>query len=212
MNPLGGDCFASSAIRCCRVDTRSRFDAPALFPSNGLCQGALLPLDGLPGWFARRTGTMRTLRLLPPVSLAHCVRFAIPTPRLVLCSLQYKTHFRRAWGLIVRRPPDRFIGNAGDGRPPRFLENPRDGSPGSWTPVGSTRQAVRRADAAPACVNNEGSRRENFRGSMSKLSVWLSTLRRVGRPPTAQDSLPAVGPLYRAGLTTRRVPTKVSEV
>jgi hypothetical protein len=71
---------------------------------------------------------------------------------------------------------------------------------------------LRRAGSAPACVKNEGSRRENFRGSMSKLSVWLSTLRRVGRPTTAQDSLPAVGPLYRAGLTTRRVPIKVSEV
>jgi hypothetical protein len=36
---------------------------------------------------------------------------------------------------------------------------------------------LRRTDTAPACVNNEGSRPENFRGSMSELSAWLSTLR-----------------------------------
>src|SRR5262245_20200010 len=37
-----------------------------------------------------------------------------------------------------------------------------------------------------ACVKSGGSRREKFRGSMSKLSVWLSTLRGGGRPPPRQ--------------------------
>ena len=114
---------------------------------------------------------VRAFHGLPPVSPAHCVRQAIPTPHLVLRSPQFKAHSRRAWGLIVRRHPYRIVENAGDGRPPRFLGNPPDGSPGSWTPVGPTCQAIRHADAAPACVYNEGSQREGFRGSMSRLSV-----------------------------------------
>ncbi|MBY0521906.1 MAG: transposase [Gemmataceae bacterium] len=47
----------------------------------------------------------------------------------------------------------------------------------------------------------EGSRRENFRGSMSRLSLWLST----------QDSPPAAGQLYRAGLAPAGFQRKVSE-
>ena len=33
--PMCGACRASSAIRCCRVDTRSESDASGMFPSNG---------------------------------------------------------------------------------------------------------------------------------------------------------------------------------
>ena len=146
---------------------------------------------------------MRTLRHLPPVSLAHCVRRAIPASRLVLRSLRFKTHFRRAWGLLVRRHPYRYNGNAGDGRPPRFLGNPRDGSPGSWTPVGPTRQALRRAGAAPACVNNEGSRREKtfearcpgFPSHCLRFVGWVAPPRRKTRfrllaSSTGRDSDP----------------------
>ena len=115
-------------------------------------------------------------------------------------------------GLSGSATPVPTHGHAGDGRPPRFLGNPRDGSPGSWTPVGPARQAVRRADAAPACGNSKGSRQENFRGSMSRLSVWLSTLRRVGRPTTTQDSLPAAGQLYRAGFGPAGFRRKVSDL
>ena len=91
--------------------------------------------------------------------------------------------FPEGLGLSGSATPVPIRGSAGDGRPPRFLGNPNDSSPGSTTPVGPTRQALRRADAAPAFANREGSRRaERFRGSISRLSVWLSTLRGVGRP------------------------------
>ena len=94
-------------------------------------------------------------------------------------------------------------GNAGDGRPPRFLGNPHDSSPGAATPVGPTRQAIRRVSAAPAFANSEGSRRaERFRGSISRLSVWLSTLRGVGRPYTPRKTrCRLVANLCRAGLS-----------
>lgn len=35
VNPICGACRASSASRCCRVDTMSGFDAPCMVPSNG---------------------------------------------------------------------------------------------------------------------------------------------------------------------------------
>src|SRR6516165_804018 len=35
VNPISGLCRASSAIRCCFVDTSTGSDAPAMFPSNG---------------------------------------------------------------------------------------------------------------------------------------------------------------------------------
>jgi hypothetical protein len=79
------------------------------FPPTVCDKVPSFPWTGFPGWFARCTGTTRTLRLLPPVSRAHCVRFAIPAPRLALRSLQFKAHLRRAWGLMVRRHPDRFL-------------------------------------------------------------------------------------------------------
>ena len=47
---------------------------------------------------------------------------------------------------------------------------------------------------------------------MSALSVWLSTLRRVGRPIATQDSLPAAGQLYRAGFGPAGFRRKVSEL
>jgi hypothetical protein len=43
---------------------------------------------------------------------------------------------------------------------------------------------------------------------MSKLSVWLSTLRDGGRPPPRKTRFSAAGQLYRVGLVTHRVPTK----
>jgi hypothetical protein len=49
---------------------------------------------------------------------------------------------------------------------------------------------------------------QTFRGSITRPAHSLSTLRRVGYPTATQDSLPAAGQPYRAGLVTRRVPTK----
>ena len=39
-----------------------------------------------------------------------------------------------------------------------------------------------------------------FRGSIARRLTWLSTLRRGGRPPTTQDSLPAAGPALPDGI------------
>ena len=39
-----------------------------------------------------------------------------------------------------------------------------------------------------------------FRGSITQRLISLSTLRRGGHPPTAQDSLPAAGPALPDGI------------
>src|SRR4029453_2199644 len=39
-----------------------------------------------------------------------------------------------------------------------------------------------------------------FRGSITRPLTWLSTLRRVGRPTTTQDSLLAAGPALPGGI------------
>ena len=52
----------------------------------------------------------------------------------------------------------------------------------------------------PRSVHDEGSRVTYFRGSITRLRHWLSTLRRPGRPGTTQDSLPTVGQTLPGGL------------
>src|SRR5208282_4166267 len=47
-----------------------------------------------------------------------------------------------------------------------------------------------------------------FRGSITRPLTSLSTLRRMGRPTTTQDSLLAAGPALPGGIHTRRVSAK----
>ena len=60
----------------------------------------------------------------------------------------------------------------------------------------------------PRGGEDEGSHEQAFRGSIAGLRHALSTLRRLGRPNTTQDSLLGAWPASQAGLVTRRVPTK----
>ena len=63
-------------------------------------------------------------------------------------------------------------------------------------------------DTAPACVHDEGSRRLVLSGAITRPLTSLSTLRRMGRPTTTQDSLLAAGPALPGGIRTRRVSAK----
>ena len=51
-------------------------------------------------------------------------------------------------------------------------------------------------------------RLERFRGSITRPTRSLCTLRRAGYPTTTQHSVPAVGTLSRAGMNTRWVPMR----
>jgi hypothetical protein len=133
-------------------------------------------------------------------------------------SLRSPSDTRVASAPSLSPPADALAGSLGSwgSATPAPIQKTRETAdlPGSWGTLTTVRlglgprwdrhaRPIQCVGAAPACVNNEGSRRENFRGSMSKLSVWLSTLRDNGRPPprktcfrllacsTGRDWLPA---------------------
>ena len=58
---------------------------------------------------------------------------------------------------------------------------------------------LRRDGAAPILTTRKATAM-NFRGSITRLWHWLSTLCRVGPPTATQDSLPAAGPALPDGL------------
>jgi hypothetical protein len=66
--------FATSAIRCRFVDTRSGHGGPGVFPSNDSQDGVPFPPQGPSGWFPWFSGTMRRCDPLPPIS-PHFVSF-----------------------------------------------------------------------------------------------------------------------------------------
>ena len=99
------------------------------------------------------------------------------------------------WGVLC-------VGN------PTFLGNPNCAfallfDPGRIDASGH----LRRANTAPALTTTKAPTM-NFRGSITQLQHWLSTLRSAGRPATTQDSLPVAGQALPDGLHTRRVPVK----
>src|ERR1041385_8268821 len=107
--------------------------------------------------------------------------------------------------------------------PYRFMDTQETADlPESWGTLVTVRLGLRpRQDrharpygvpTRPPVGQRRGLPQENFRGSMSRLSVWPSTLRRVGRPTAAQDSLPAAGQLYRAGFGPAGFRRKVFEL
>src|SRR5438045_2989787 len=131
------------------------------FPSTG-SHGTVRPLH----WYCEDTPTSAA-RLTDFLHSPADTRVA-PCPSLP----PVKGALPEGLGPYGSATPVPIPGNAGDGRPPRFLGNPRDGSPGSWTPVGSTRQAIAACRRGPRLCQQRGlPTRENFRGSMSRLSV-----------------------------------------
>jgi hypothetical protein len=82
----------------------------------------------------------------------------------------------------------------------RFPSDPHVPAPCSWTPVGPRcAKPLRRLGAAPACVNNGGSRERRFRGSIARHGDSLSTLRSGGRPPPRKTRFRLLARLCRAG-------------
>src|SRR5271165_4821229 len=93
----------------------------------------------------------------------------------------------------------------------RFLGNPGGHCPCSSTPVGSGRLSGPRVSCLtrpPPVSTTKAPGVLYFRGSITRPLTSLSTLRRMGRPTTTQDSLLAAGPALPGGIRTRRVSTK----
>ena len=101
---ISGFSRASSAIRCCSVDTYTGFWAPDMFPSNGPLKRRPLPSAGSLGPvppLRRYYGALRT----PAARLAalRCLRLAIPPLRLV-CSQRPRRTAVGSGELMVRFP------------------------------------------------------------------------------------------------------------
>jgi hypothetical protein len=93
----------------------------------------------------------------------------------------------------------------------RFPGNPDGHCPCSSTPAGSGRLSgpwVSCLTRPPLMSRTRAPYVFNFRGSITRPSTWLSTLRRMGCPTTTQDSLLAAGPALPGGIRTRKVSTK----
>ena len=217
MNSLRGGTLSESAvrlvpvnaIRCCFVSTVKGFDAPAMFPSNGVMTWRPLFSTGSLGIvppLQRYYGTLR----LPAVRLDS---FDIFTSRY--------HRFRPWFAPLGRGRPTGGQGVVGSGLPSgltmetsgslRFLGNPGGHCPCSSTPVGSGRLSGPRVSCLtrpPPVSTTKAPGVLYFRGSSTRPLTSLSTLRRMGRPTTTQDSLLAAGPALPGGIRTRRVSAK----
>ena len=185
------------------------FDAPAMFPSNGVMTWRPLLSTGSLGMVPPLQRYYGTLRL----PAAHLDPFEFFTSR----------YHRVARGLlpsVVGVPPgarELSVPVSPSGLTMetsgslRFLGNPGGHCPCSSTPVGSGRLSGPRVSCLtrpPPVSTTKAPGVLYFRGSITRPLTSLSTLRRMGRPTTTQDSLLAAGPALPGGIRTRRVSAK----
>jgi hypothetical protein len=106
-------------------------------------------------------------------------------------------------------PHHRIMTHGDDPGSPRFLENPLVPSPCSPTPVGPHASGHYDAWARPPlCPQRRLPRKFTFRGSIARLWDSLFTLRPIGHPTRRQTRFRSLARHFRAGLLTRRVPSK----
>src|SRR4051794_40944507 len=146
VNAACGDCLASSAIRCRRVEMGSRLGVPGIFPSNGLMARRPLPSAGALGAVPPRHRYYEALRLpvARPAAL-RCLRLAVSRSHPSFAPTAAGCARRRPGGGHPVLPPG--LAEKAKG-PPRFLEDPRERAlffdPGGIAGV----RPLRRCDAA----------------------------------------------------------------
>src|SRR5208283_3889903 len=162
VNPISGERFARSAIRCCNVDTFSGSCAPGMFPSNESITWHPLPSPGSSREkFPCFSGTMECTDVLRPSRRASLP--SLGATRCCACGFAPCGPGRPTAGPgFVHRSllPVHGIGRRSG--PPRFLGNPCVPTPCSPTPAGPTRQAIRRSRRGPRSDKNEDSHHEDF--------------------------------------------------
>ena len=124
-----------------------------------------------------------------------------------------------------RRPPIRDRGHRGVDipvpepditvqtmEPLRFLGNPHAHCPCSLRPYPDRSRSVRPRETRPARPPNMSTKKypgdDLFRGSITRPFIWLSTLRKEGRPSPHKTRFWLLAWLCQSGLATRGVPTK----
>ena len=197
------------AIRCRFVSTVLGFDAPAMFPSNGVMTWRPLFSTG-------------SLGMVPPLQ-RYCGTLRLPAVLLDPFDIFTSQYHRFARGLLPSAggvPPGARelsvpVSPSGISMETsgslRFPGNPDGHCPCSSTPAGSGRLSGPRVSCLtrpPPVSTTKAPSVLYFRGSITRPLTWLSTLRRVSRPTATQDSLLAAGPALPGGIRTRRISMK----
>jgi hypothetical protein len=167
------------------------------------------PWSGFP-CFDGTMGCSESLPSIPPRFVAFAWRYhdgdAVLRVRPRGRSRRWASRQRRAWGFLRRFPlsgPGR--GDDGDSQVPgeprcgrALLFDPGGtGGPGHSQPADAAFRSLQRRRLPRFAL---------FRGSITRPTHSLSTLRSRDRSRTTQDSLPAAGLLCRVGLATHWVP------
>jgi len=198
---------ARFAIRGRRVEMVTGLGVPGILPSHGFMARRLLPSTGSLGAVPPLQRYYATLRLpsTPPAAL-RCLRLAV--------SRSHPRFAPVAAGCAGRGPG---VGHPGlppgfaekmEG-PPRFLEDPRARALLSDPGGIACARPLRRRDAAFRHFNNVGSRDDDDFGAQSH-GPFTRCLRFAARvtPAPRKTRFRLLAKLCRAGLVTRRVPTK----
>jgi len=152
------------AIRCCFVSTVKGFDAPAMFPSNGVMTWRPLLSTGSLGRFPRFIDTMGRSDSPPFISTRSLPHEPIPPFSPVVCSPRSWASHRGPGSCRFRSPIRIYDGNVGVSQVPwkpwwslSVLFDPGRIRQAEWT-MGEL------PDAAPAHGHGEGSTHLSFSG------------------------------------------------
>ena len=167
--------------------------SPPSFPPTAPRPGAPFPPPGLPGWDSPASRVLRGT----PIPYRPSRRTSLPSlgstvARLLFRSPAARGASQRSLG-FGDRSPDRSLD--GDGKASQVPgESPCVHAPLS-DPGGRTSAKPLAASALwPSVHYKRRLPRCIFRGSITRPTRSLSTLRRTGHPSAAQDSLPTGGP------------------
>ncbi len=198
VKPISGFARASSALRCCSVDTYTGFWAPDRFPSNGSLKRRPLPSAGCLGPVPPLPRSSEALRP-PAVRLAvlRCLRLAIPPLRLVRAE-RPSPHGPGLRGVAVPVPePELSVETTGS---LRFLGHPCVPMPCPWTPLGPRTPGPCGVSTWPPLVSTtKAPAKRRFRGSITRPWDWRSTLRLAVTRHDARLASGCLAQLGRAG-------------
>jgi hypothetical protein len=189
----------------------SRLGVPAIVPSSGPCSGTSFPPRGPVGPVPPLPRYYEVLRLLSVLPAAlRCLRLAVPRVRRRFAPADER---RVADGPGVWSSVPRPISREETTRSPRSLGNPLRTCPALRPRRGLDARPPRHLDAAFRLVNSVGPRNLGSYGAPSHGLHAPCVRFAAGITPAPRNTrFRRVANLCRAGLVTRRVPTKVSAI
>ena len=185
-----GSIRASSASFSCRVEMTSRPDVLAICPSRSPMPGPPLPSAGFLG-AGSPTSPVLSADSDPSPPIPPCfvsfARWYHALPR----SLPGLRPIPGAWAVLVAAPGPLCVG--GDGEVSQVPGRPLPACPALRPRRSPASGPCDADDGAFRKLNDVGSASNHFRGSITRPTGSLCTLRSRGRPRTTQHSVPAGG-------------------